>query len=211
MILRRRDRNLWEDTPVAKLFTPQEKWYLLQAHVSLQRIVETVSDAVNIRIGFNPYLIFQEFDSDNDGIVTSDELQAIFGAMHLKNLTANDFNEAFQLFEKDQEGKISIKSFQKALELQNKDELAKFLANKEAKFIVENTEWQCEACTSLNPPRTSSCRVCGHGDLSQFETITDINQWICDTDKGGCSAINMNAQYYCIVCNRAKPGLPNIF
>lgn len=81
----------------------------MKAHVALSRIVDAVSEALNTRIGFNPYSIFDKFDSDNDGFVNSDELQAIFGALHLKHFTAIDFNEASQLLEKNNEGYFLLK------------------------------------------------------------------------------------------------------
>lgn len=37
--LRRRERNQWEDTPLAMVFCPPEDWHLLQANAVLQRLV----------------------------------------------------------------------------------------------------------------------------------------------------------------------------
>jgi hypothetical protein len=36
----------------------QEGWYLLASHISMQRLVAGVAQAINTRIGFNPYAIF---------------------------------------------------------------------------------------------------------------------------------------------------------
>jgi hypothetical protein len=46
--LRRRERNLWEDTPLAKIFCPQEEWHLLRANATLQLLVTKLSVTAHV-------------------------------------------------------------------------------------------------------------------------------------------------------------------
>jgi len=47
--LRRRERNLWGDTPLAKLFLPQEEWHLLRTKAVLEQIIEALKKVINER------------------------------------------------------------------------------------------------------------------------------------------------------------------
>jgi hypothetical protein len=53
---------------------------------------------------FNPYLIFDQFDTDNDGRVNADEFLLLFSAMKLDGFTAAHFNEVMKLIPKDPSG-----------------------------------------------------------------------------------------------------------
>jgi hypothetical protein len=64
--LRRHERNLWDDTPLAKLFTPQEEWHLIRARSMLNQLSTMITKAIKTRKipspWFNPYNIMREYD-----------------------------------------------------------------------------------------------------------------------------------------------------
>ena len=68
-IFRRRQRNLWVDTPLAKLFTAQAEWHLLRARAQLV----LVRQAIRLRIAshqIDPASAFLKVDVANKGAVT---------------------------------------------------------------------------------------------------------------------------------------------
>eukprot|EP01126_Amoeba_proteus_P003664 TRINITY_DN11217_c0_g1_i1.p1 TRINITY_DN11217_c0_g1~~TRINITY_DN11217_c0_g1_i1.p1 ORF type:complete len:676 (+),score=139.50 TRINITY_DN11217_c0_g1_i1:721-2748(+) len=202
---RKRERNMWEDTPLAKLFSVEEDWHLLRANAALHHVSEAVSQAMKNRIMmFNPYNYFDQFDTDNDGLINSDELMALFASMHLSGFTARDFNELAKLIEKDVNGKISRRTFQRALALPDPDTIVTLLLEYQQKrFQRERQEWSCEICAFVNSKNTNVCLSCGTNVLGNFGP--GLDEWVCSANRGGCSAFNPKTLFYCAVCNRSRP------
>jgi hypothetical protein len=63
--LRRHERNLWDDTPLAKIFTPQSEWHLIRARAMLHQVSLAITKAIKKRKvpspWFNPHAIFKEY------------------------------------------------------------------------------------------------------------------------------------------------------
>lgn len=77
--LRKRERNLWADTPLAKVFTEKEDWHLLRARAKIQQM-ET---AIRTKKKLDARAIFCRFDDDHDGCLSYEELQRAIQAMRL--------------------------------------------------------------------------------------------------------------------------------
>lgn len=63
--LRRHERNVWDDTPLAKIFTPQEEWHMIRARAVLQQVTVAIERAIKTRNKpkpwWNPYDLFKEY------------------------------------------------------------------------------------------------------------------------------------------------------
>ena len=93
--LRRRERNLWTDTPLAKIFTPQEEWHLLRTRSKLEQVKNAITKAIKER-RCNPIQAFARFDADGDGYLTYEEVQRIFEWMQL-GFSPRDYYEVICL------------------------------------------------------------------------------------------------------------------
>src|SRR5689334_17978783 len=94
--LRRRERHLWGDTPLAKVFTIQEEWHLLHARAKLEQVNREIRAK---RIDMSD--MFKKFDLDNDGKLSFDEAQRCFESLKL-GFSPGDIIEVIHLA--DQEG-----------------------------------------------------------------------------------------------------------
>ena len=55
--MRRRERNLWTDTPLAKLFTPRAEWHLLRTRALVQQLAQALRRNLSAR-RIDPYAVF---------------------------------------------------------------------------------------------------------------------------------------------------------
>ena len=69
--LRRRERNRWGDTPLAKAFIHPESWHELPLRVKLEQF----NAAIRSRQHLDLVGLFSRFDTDADGTLTYPELQ----------------------------------------------------------------------------------------------------------------------------------------
>jgi hypothetical protein len=104
--LRRRERNLWGDTPLAKIFTPQDEWHLLRARAKVEQISDAIGKAIRER-KIDPIMAFSRVDSDADGNVTYDELQRALEWMRL-GFAPRDYYEVARLVDKGNNGYVLV-------------------------------------------------------------------------------------------------------
>jgi hypothetical protein len=71
--LRRAERLLWEDTPLAKIFTAESEWHLLHMRARVVQVKRKMADKK-----LQPAQFFERFDADGDGILTHKELVQAF-------------------------------------------------------------------------------------------------------------------------------------
>ena len=100
--LRRRERNLWGDTPLAKLFTPQEEWHLLRGRAKVEQVSDAIAKAIRER-KVDPILAFVRVDADADGSITYDELQRALEWMRL-GFAPRDYYEVARLADQTNKG-----------------------------------------------------------------------------------------------------------
>jgi hypothetical protein len=118
--LRRRERNLWTDTPLAKVFTLKEDWHLLKARAKIQEVKTAIRDKTK-RQRLNARKVFLRFDSDGDACLSYDELQRALQAMQL-GFAPRDISEIVRLADRGNAGKISLDEFTETFDVPIIDE-----------------------------------------------------------------------------------------
>jgi hypothetical protein len=203
--LRRRERHLWGDTPLAKLFTDESEWHLLKAKAALQQFVLALADAVKTRKPpLNPVAIFERFDEDSDGRLSFTQLQKAVEAMHL-GFSPADLAVVVRLADKSNDGSVTFEEYLETFQIK----LDASLNDVDLDFEEDKVKrWQCNNCTYMNFATDNQCAVCGLGWSGRREIPP--NKWNCDPLQGGCSYDNSNSQFYCEVCNKSRPDLSNI-
>ncbi|CAK4174347.1 unnamed protein product [Aphanomyces euteiches] len=226
--LRRRERQLWGDTPLAKVFTKEDEWHLLSARAKMEQFQRGIK-AKKISL----VSAWHRFDSNNDGRLTYDELLRCFESFQL-GFSPGDLNEIIGLMEGHDGVTISklAHSFDVDLMAEEAEAAKKTLEDaspwlcevctfgnegfatscgmcneprEHTKQVVQGQTWQCENCTFINPITETSCGVCELGMSGRREVPKD--KWVCDPEQGGCTYFNPKTAFYCDVCNRARPDL----
>ncbi|KAG9413019.1 hypothetical protein AC1031_016040 [Aphanomyces cochlioides] len=226
--LRRRERQLWGDTPLAKVFTKEDEWHLLSARAKMEQFQRGIK-AKKISL----VSAWHRFDSNNDGRLTYDELLRCFESFQL-GFSPGDLNEIIGLMEGHDGVTISklAHSFDVDLMAEEAEAAKKTLEDaspwlcevctfenegcatscgmcneprEHTKQVVQAQTWQCENCTFINPITETSCGVCELGMSGRREVPKD--KWVCDPEQGGCTYFNPKTAFYCDVCNRARPDL----
>ena len=75
----------------------------------------------------------------------------------------------------------------------------------ECGFVVFS---QCQNCTFINDIRQTTCQMCELGWSGRRECPQ--GKWMCAVEDGGCSFFNPTSQFYCEMCNRARPDLSSV-
>lgn len=68
--------------------------------------------------------------------------------------------------------------------------------------------WRCNNCTFINSIHNNTCVICELGWTGRREVPPD--KWICAGENGGCTFFNAKTQFYCEICNRARPDLASV-
>lgn len=203
---RRRMRNVWMDTPVARLFTPQEEWTTLRAAAlqkGIQKALRTTARLEDVEALLQP-----EWHHD---ALRNQLLRMRLG------FSAGDLSDAVRALAIDSRGVILADALEKALEIQSAlkalKETAGLKAAKKAQEEAERLEkanrvWLCQNCTFVNSALSSTCAVCDFGWTGQRECPPD--KWCCTPSTGGCTFFNSKTLFYCDVCSRARPDLASL-
>mmetsp|Transcript_34135 Transcript_34135/g.89813 ORF Transcript_34135/g.89813 Transcript_34135/m.89813 type:complete len:1087 (-) Transcript_34135:500-3760(-) len=222
--LRRRERQVWGDTPLAKLFTAESDWHLLhvkaliqQMSSELQRRKATAKD------------LFERFGEGGAAASATDEvaasgstsgggggedgdmvlagLQRLCAALHL-GFSPADVALIAQSMDSQGKGRTTCAEFAAFFGLPvDADPMALDKA-KDAGEDEGPKTWMCSACGSENLTFDMMCGTCGSGWTGRRECPPD--SWECSVDRGGCSFFNPKTQYYCDMCNRARPDLGTV-
>ncbi|RLN51178.1 hypothetical protein BBJ28_00003521 [Nothophytophthora sp. Chile5] len=269
--LRRRERHLWGDTPLAKVFTAQSEWHLLSARARLQQFQQSLQrkqrqyqkkkekgkDPKPSMAALHLAVALRRFDEDEDGRLSAEEVHKCFESFQL-GFSSKELNEIIGLiadarFFDGENGRgqgipmetvcaafgISQEQMRAALERED-HEIVRAAAGMGAE-----ASWGCPVCTFVNDGAAEMCGACNEPspkhqaqDLQQQQqqqgwrcgNCTFINQpddvccaiceldvdgqrgvprgkWICAGEQGGCTFFNPMANFYCEVCNRARPDL----
>eukprot|EP00930_Biecheleria_cincta_P065013 TRINITY_DN50708_c0_g1_i1.p1 TRINITY_DN50708_c0_g1~~TRINITY_DN50708_c0_g1_i1.p1 ORF type:complete len:255 (+),score=50.42 TRINITY_DN50708_c0_g1_i1:48-767(+) len=203
---RRRMRHVWMDTPVARLFTPQEEWSNLRSRAlqkGIQKALRERARAEDVEALLQP-----EWHHD---ALRNQLLRMRLG------FSAGDLSDAVAALETDSRGKILADTLEQALQIQLALEALRELASsKEVKKAQQEAErlekesrvWQCQNCTFFNSALSSTCAVCDFGWTGQRECPPD--KWCCTPATGGCTFFNPKTLFYCEVCSRARPDLASL-
>lgn len=140
--LRRRERNLWEDTPLAKVFTDRKEWHMLRARA----LVQQVKTALAARTALDCRKVFLRFDSDGDDALSYEELQRAMQAMQL-GFSPRVLAEIVRLADSNNNGKVTLDEF---VNVFNIPEFVPPEEKKEEEEPAQPTMWTCNNCTFLN-------------------------------------------------------------
>jgi len=203
---RRRLRHVWMDTPLARLFTPQEEWTGLRSRALQKGIQRALRERA--RIEDVETLLQPEWRHD---ALRNQLLRMRLG------FSAGDLSDAVRAFTTDGRGMIPAEALEQALQVRSALTALKELASvKEAKKAQQEAEqlekasrvWQCQNCTFFNSALSSTCAVCDFGWTGQRECPPD--KWCCTPSTGGCTFFNPKTLFYCDVCARARPDLASM-
>lgn len=253
--LRRRERHLWGDTPLAKVFTHKDEWHLLSARARMQQFQQSLKRKKKLD-QLAPSL--RRFDENEDGLLPAEDVLKCFENFQL-GFSSGELNEIIALIADESTssttGGIPIETVCAAFGLSKQDVAAALrredeaLARQLAIAATGNEPWSCPVCTFVNETEATSCNACGETSpvllaLDQADSesskpreqtwrcnnCTFINQgsddicaiceldiegqrgvprgkWICAGEQGGCTFFNPMSNFYCEVCNRARPDL----
>eukprot|EP01012_Entosiphon_sulcatum_P024255 TRINITY_DN29428_c0_g1_i1.p1 TRINITY_DN29428_c0_g1~~TRINITY_DN29428_c0_g1_i1.p1 ORF type:complete len:4234 (+),score=586.19 TRINITY_DN29428_c0_g1_i1:35-12736(+) len=220
--LRRRQRNLWGDTPLAKIFTPQSEWHLLRGKATLQYMQDAIRK-VMIKGKLNPIEIFRQHVGESSA--GYEQLLRILESLRL-GCAPGDYQEVIRLLDSAGTGMVTLAEFKLAFAIP--DELPKppprveatddswicahctclnpkGLSRCDACGLPGGSTWQCRQCTYVNSVLSMSCEACGLGVSGERECPP--GQWMCDPTQGGCTKFNADTLFYCEACDRARPDL----
>ena len=204
--LRRRERNLWDDTPIAKLFTDEKDWHLLSARAKVKHLIDAMKRGIKTRTPpLDPIALFSSFDERGGGVLKASQLTRCLESMQLgfspadvgivvstllgerESMTYEDYISAFRL-----------ESFVEMMEKRQRDE--------EERHVASMRQWQCTMCSYINQACSPQCDVCGHG-ANGYVVEVPRDKWMCDPSRGGCSFFNEKSLFYCQMCERSRPDL----
>ena len=131
--LRRRERHLWSDTPLAKVLTVPEEWHLLAARAKLEQMSRAICGAMcsrKVRLSLSlvlalymympislhspsydqadPVAAFYAADGDGDGYLTLAEMQRALESLRL-GFSPLDIAEIATLADRDGDGRVDLK------------------------------------------------------------------------------------------------------
>lgn len=203
---RRRARYIWLDTPVARLFTPQEEWASIRSKALmkiLQRALREKSRSEDVKALLQPEW-------------SHDALRNFL--LHLRlGLSASDLQIVVEALPVDGRGVIlgevveealKVKEAVKTLTVLEGQRVARQAQDELERQEKENRVWQCQNCTFINSAMCATCAVCDYGWTGQRECPPD--KWCCTASTGGCTFFNPKTFYYCDVCGRARPDLSSL-
>ncbi|KAL3658013.1 hypothetical protein V7S43_017055 [Phytophthora oleae] len=269
--LRRRERHLWGDTPLAKVFTAQSEWHLLTARARLQQFQQSLlrrqrqyqkkkekgKDPKPTMAALHLAVALRRFDEDEDNRLSAEEVHKCFESFQLGFLS-KELNEIIGLIadarftdgEKGHEQGIPMETICAAFGI-SREEMKNALARDDqesarvAAGLNAETTWGCPVCTYVNDGAADVCGACSElnprhqeEDAQRLQqqqgwrcgNCTFINQpddvscaiceldmdgqrgvprgkWVCAGEQGGCTFFNSMGNFYCEVCNRARPDL----
>jgi len=219
--LRRRERNLWADTPLAKLFTVEEEWHLIPGRAALHRLRQAITGRkLTFTKLFGSISVQQDEASDSSSSAVVDAVTAIASA-------SLSFQELVQIFRKadmpvssegvreimktmkvDDVGRVAVSALADVLEVPITSDDSN-MDGEDINVLSSMPQiWKCKNCTYANLVADHICALCGYGWTGLRECPSD--KWVCRADLGGCSFFNPVENFYCEVCSLAKPGMDSL-
>merc|ERR1712003_394630 len=107
--LRRRERNLWADTTLAKVLSSESEWHLLGTRAKQQQLDAAIRRSIRVR-KIDPLLIFSHCDADGDGSLTHGEMQRALRRMKV-GFAPRDLASMAVLADRSHTGRISWEDF----------------------------------------------------------------------------------------------------
>lgn len=197
--LRRRERNRWADTPLAKVLTEREAWHLLGARAKLEQF----NAALQARRNVDLLSAFLRWDADNDGRLNYGELQRCFESLQL-GFSPRDLAEIIPLADPKHTGFVSEEQLRATFSVRDTGAQPSDMDEAADHGAEEPAVWQCRNCTFINPLSDRTCAVCELGWTGERECPP--GKWTCE----GCTFFNSNSLFYCDVCGRVRSDLSSV-
>lgn len=227
--VRRRERHLWNDTPLAKVFTDSSEWHLLQVRAIQQQFIDAVSkrDHELQRVYDACFAGMDDQECEYDKLLknlqslrfgfSAADLTALIRFMDNSNTGTISTSEFSTTLQYDHTKATNMEGVQTAVQdtwncpscqLLNPNEMKYCYSCAEENPFQESEQasyWTCHNCTFENPSSEKCCSVCEYN----WAGIRQVpkGKWKCPEELGGCTFYNTNDQFYCQVCNRSKPNL----
>lgn len=208
-----RERHLWGDTPVARLFAPRDEWQQLAVRVLLEQARAAIVHAVRHK-ATDPYAVYARIAVEPTDGITYEQFEHFFEAMRLGFSPANCYEIAKHV-DTAHTGRITMAQIAQALSLPSVAEVQQTLRQqliqrqlREAARGVKMGYWKCKVCTFVNSGDNTTCAVCDSDWTGHRGCPPD--KWVCAADKGGCTYFNPKTLFYCEMCGRARPDLSSV-
>ncbi|EDQ90981.1 uncharacterized protein MONBRDRAFT_31645 [Monosiga brevicollis MX1] len=193
--LRRRERNRWADTPLAKVLTEEAQWHLLDARAKLEQLNTSLRarPAIDLLAAFRRHAQRAE----SGAALPRADLQRCLESLQL-GFSPRDLAELVALVVRPD------------AEMLSETELREHFFTREPEAESMETEssedevWLCQNCTFVNPMTERSCAMCELGWTG--ERTCPSNKWTCLT----CTFFNPNSLFYCDVCGKVRPDLASV-
>ena len=211
--VRSRERHLWGDTPVARLFAPRDEWQQLAVRVLLEQARAAIVHVVRHK-ATDPYAVYTRLAVEPTDGITYEQFEHYFEAMHLGFSPANCYEIAKHI-DTTHTGRITMAQIAHALSLPSAADVQQTLHQqsirrqlREAARGVKMGFWKCKVCTFVNSGDNTTCAVCDSDWTGHRGCPAD--KWVCAADKGGCTYFNPKTLFYCEMCGRARPDLSSV-
>ena len=184
-----RERNLWADTPLARVLSEAGEWHLLGVRAKQQQLNAAIKRSIRVR-KIDPLACFSRYDGDGDGALTHAEMQKCLEAMKV-GFSPLDLAKLVAAIDREGKGVISWEVF-----------VAAFPAVADAALL-------------LGTRRVKEEEAAAAAQAMQWQEMYDEwggarrcppNKWVCE----GCTFFNPKTCFYCDVCNRARPDLTTV-
>jgi hypothetical protein len=128
--LRRAERLLWEDTPLAKIFTAESEWHLLHMRARVVQVKRKMADKK-----LQPAQFFERFDADGDGILTHKELVQAFEIDI--GFSPADSAEVVKYLDQDKQGRVTRQRFTEVFATQTEKEKEASALSSASKIVAD--------------------------------------------------------------------------
>lgn len=213
--LRRRERHLWGDTPLAKVFTKQDEWHLLSARARLQQFQQSLQRKKRT---LHVPSALQRFDENRDGRLSAEEMLKCFESFQL-GYSGAELHEIISLIADvgalEATGGVPMATICAAFgisEPQMREALARDALLQQQQAAGDNAllaTWSCPVCTFANDGGADSCGACSEPNplVQQSKDKAGggtgpLPGWRC----GNCTFINQPNDAACAVCELGMDG-----
>ncbi|KAG2527068.1 hypothetical protein JM18_003170 [Phytophthora kernoviae] len=230
--LRRRERHLWGDTPLAKVFTAQSEWHLLAARARLQQFQQSLlrkqrqyqkkkekgKDLKPTMAALHISVALRRFDEDEDGRLSAEEVHKCFESFQL-GFSSKELNEIIGLIadarfldgENSSGQGIPMETICAAFGI-SRDEMRAALQrdDQESALVAAGLDaeasWGCPVCTYVNDGAAEICGACSEPNPKHQDQDQHHQQqqqgWRC----GNCTFINQPDDVCCAICELDMDG-----
>eukprot|EP00941_MAST-03F_sp_MAST-3F-sp1_P005353 g5353.t1 len=212
--LRRRQRQLFADTSLAKVLTPKSEWHLLKSRA----ILEQVNTAIKMRATqaleaarLDPLQAFRtalanmssngmKSPRSSDGSKKKKNFLRGLGVAEMQSCL-NSMGLGFSpdvLLEVSKLAEVWTEERFKETFYCPDAKTLEALRPKEEASSKESSSWRCLNCTFVNSVFDRRCAVCSRGVTGQ--RVPGDDEWSCET----CSFFNSTKSYFCEMCNNSR-------